>query len=191
MRGSSAIARLALFGLVSGFVHAGGGRSVSACSCVGFTDGEAFAASDTVFTGVLLEIQTPPGDSYSSTDPERFVFDVEEVYKGKAFARQSVVTARESGSCGLELEGSGPFVVFARVETDGIVGGAAEGEVYSAYAAGRGHCPGVLCRPGSARDALRHRSRRPPRTIRPRRMPRESFGRWRFRSSSPWACWEG
>lgn len=136
MRGSSAIARLALFGLVSGFVHAGGGRSVSACSCVGFTDGEAFAASDTVFTGVLLEIQTPPGDSYSSTDPERFVFDVEEVYKGKAFARQSVVTARESGSCGLELEGSGPFVVFARVETDGIVGGAAEGEVYSGLCSG-------------------------------------------------------
>lgn len=136
MRGSSAVATLAFFGLVSGFVLVGGGRSVSACSCVGYTDDEAFAAADAVFTGVLLEIQTPPGDAYSSADPERFVFQVDEVFKGKAFARQSVVTAREGASCGLEIAGSGPFVVFARNESDGIVDGAAKGEVYSNLCSG-------------------------------------------------------
>ena len=127
MRGSSAtFAKLVLFGLVSGFVLVGGGRAVSACDCGGFTDDEAFAVADAVFTGSLLEIQTPPGDTYSSADPERFVFQVEEVYKGTAFARQSVVTARKGASCGLEIAGSGPFVVFARNESDGIAGGAAE-----------------------------------------------------------------
>ena len=47
-----------------------------------------------VFSGELVEIRTPPGASYSSADPERFVFAVDHVYKGDAKARQSVVTPR-------------------------------------------------------------------------------------------------
>lgn len=106
-------------------------RPASACSCAQWTDDEAFAAADAVFTGALIDIQTPPGDSYSSTDPERFVFDVDEVFKGDAFARQSIVTARDGASCGLEISGPGPFLVFAFTESDGITTGAADGEFYS------------------------------------------------------------
>jgi len=91
----------------------------AACSCVGFQDDEAaLEAADVVFTGELLEVRTPPtGEVWSSADPERFVFAVDRVYKGEARARQSVVTAREGASCGLELSGVGPFLVFASTES--------------------------------------------------------------------------
>jgi hypothetical protein len=95
------------------FVSAG---PAAACSCGGGTDAQAFASADVVFSGELIEVRTPPGDTYSSIDPERFVFDVQQVYKGDARAQQSVVTAREGASCGLELSGRGPFLVFAQTE---------------------------------------------------------------------------
>ena len=79
----------------------------------------------------LAEIITPEGDTYSSSDPERFVFDVDEVFKGTVYARQSIVTARDGASCGLEISGSGPFVVFALNESGGTTDGAVEGELYS------------------------------------------------------------
>jgi hypothetical protein len=63
------------------------------------------------------------------------VFDVVEVYKGEVFARQSIVTARDGASCGLEISGPGPFLVFAR-ETDSIVSGAVDGELYSSLCSG-------------------------------------------------------
>jgi hypothetical protein len=43
---------------------------------------------------------------------------------------QTVLTARDGESCGLEIQGPGPFVVFATT-TDSIVTGAAEGELYA------------------------------------------------------------
>lgn len=111
-------------------------QRAAACSCATFTDTEAYAHADVVFTGTLVEINTPTGDIVVSTDPERFVFDVDQVFKGEAQARQAVVTAREGASCGLEISGPGPFVVFARLEDDGITSGAAEGEVYSNLCSG-------------------------------------------------------
>lgn len=112
-----------------------GGQSASACSCVGFTDQEAFAHADVVFTGVLVDIITPAGDTYASTDPERFVFDVERVYKGDAVDPQTIVTARDGASCGLEIHGSGAFLVYA-TSTDSIVTGAVDGERYSNLCSG-------------------------------------------------------
>ncbi len=107
-----------------------------ACSCATFTDTEAYEFADVVFTGTLVEIDTPSGDIVVSTDPERFVFEVDQVFKGEAHTRQSVVTAREGASCGLEISGPGPFVVFARLDDDGPTGGAVEGEVYSGLCSG-------------------------------------------------------
>jgi len=92
----------------------------AACSCGISSDAQAFESSDVVFTGELLEIRTPPGVPYSSADPERFIFEVDAVYKGDARSTQSVVTPREGASCGLELAGRGPFLVFA--DTQGSVG---------------------------------------------------------------------
>jgi hypothetical protein len=130
----------------------GTSERVAACSCVSFTDEEALENADAAFTGVLVDIITPAGDTYSSTDPERFVFEVEEVFKGSVFARQSVVTARDGASCGLEIAGPGPFIVFARTEPDGITSGAADSELYSSLCSGtRALASGAL--PASFGDA--------------------------------------
>ena len=110
-------------------------QRVAACDCAPFTDAEAFEFADVVLTGTLVEINTPVGDIVVSTDPERFVFDVDQVFKGEAQTRQSVVTAREGASCGLEISGPGPFVVFARPD-DGITSGAVDGEAYSSLCSG-------------------------------------------------------
>lgn len=113
-----------------------GPQRARACDCSAFPDAEAYEFADVVFTGTLVEIITPVGDIVVSTDPERFVFDVDEVFKGEAQARQSVVTAREGASCGLEISGPGPFVVFARLDDGGITSGALDGEVYSSLCSG-------------------------------------------------------
>jgi hypothetical protein len=107
-----------------------------ACSCAELDDTEAFERADVVFTGTLTEIITPGGDLVVSSDPERFVFVVDDVFKGQAQSSQSVVTARDGASCGLEIGGPGPFVVFARLESDGLTTGAVEGEVYSDLCSG-------------------------------------------------------
>jgi hypothetical protein len=49
------------------------------------------------------------------------VFDVVRVYKGDVRAQQAVVTAREGASCGLEIAGNGPFLVFALSRGDGLL----------------------------------------------------------------------
>ncbi len=111
-------------------------QRAAACSCASPTDAESYDFADVVFTGALVEINTPEGDIVVSNDPERFVFDVDQVYKGEAQARQSVLTAREGASCGLEISGPGPFVVFARLDDDSLTSGAVEGEVYSSLCSG-------------------------------------------------------
>lgn len=91
--------------------------SVSACTCVGLTDAEAFAAAEVVFTGRLVEVRASDRSMVGSDDPARFVFDVDAVFKGAAFETQSVVSARDGGSCGLELQAGVDSVVFARTES--------------------------------------------------------------------------
>lgn len=96
-------------------------RPASACSCATARgdDAGAFARADAVFSGVLTEVRTPAGDQYSSADPQRFIFEVDRVYKGDVFARQSVVTARGGASCGLEVSpGVGAILVFGRAGRD-------------------------------------------------------------------------
>ena len=126
-----ALHALAVVALVAtALVLAATARPASACSCAtapGDDEG-AFARADAVFSGVLTEVRTPAGQ-HSSADPERFIFEVGRVYKGQVFARQSVVTAREGGSCGLEVSsGVGAILVYARSDTDGRVT-ADEGEL--------------------------------------------------------------
>lgn len=114
-----------------GAILVGSAENAAACSCATFTDDEAIEYADAVFVGTLAEIVTPEGEGYSSADPERFVFEVDQVFKGTVYARQSIVTARDGASCGLEIGGPGPFVVFARIESDGSTEGATVGELYS------------------------------------------------------------
>ena len=119
-----------------GAFASGAPQRAAACDCAAFTDTQAYEFADVVFTGKLIKIITPTGEIVVSTDPERFVFDVDEVFKGDAQSRQSVVTAREGASCGLEISGPGPFVVFARVDDDSITSGAVDVEVYSNLCSG-------------------------------------------------------
>ncbi len=90
---------------------------VSACSCAGFSDAEAFDWADVVFTGRLVEVRMTDGPTISSDDPARFVFAVDSVLKGMAFETQSVVSARDGASCGLELSTGIDAVVFARTDS--------------------------------------------------------------------------
>jgi hypothetical protein len=86
-----------------------------ACSCAEATTAQHVAEADVVFTGTLLsrEVDHPDWPVMSSSDPALFVFAVDTVYKGDVHAEQGVVSAADGASCGLDLAGNGPFVVFA------------------------------------------------------------------------------
>jgi len=86
-----------------------------ACSCMALTPDEAFAQADAVFVGELVQVRRPTV-MMSSMDESRFVFDVSAVYKGAVHHTQSIVTASDGASCGLELSVGTTTVVFAREE---------------------------------------------------------------------------
>lgn len=83
----------------------------AACSCAGLATAEQFERADVVFAGHLVSREVNGGAS--SSDPALHVFAVDAVFKGTAHARQGVVSAASGASCGLELSGDGPFLVFA------------------------------------------------------------------------------
>jgi hypothetical protein len=84
-----------------------------ACSCVGFTDEQAFDRADVVFVGQVAG-RSASAVPWNSSDPAVWTFAVERVYKGSAAKRQGVVSAMSGASCGLEVERGKAFVVFAR-----------------------------------------------------------------------------
>lgn len=124
-------AALVVVVLASALLVFGTARTAHACSCATPDDASAFAAADAVFVGRLVDTKVADGDSWTSTDPKRWIFAVEGVYRGEVFARQSIVSARDGASCGLELSGPGPFLVFARAKGDGLTSGAVPGEYYA------------------------------------------------------------
>jgi hypothetical protein len=77
-----------------------------ACSCVNRTDTQLAEDADVIFTGRIAEDRIR-GQSRTIT------FAVDRVYKGDAHIRQAVHTNASGASCGLEISGPGPFVVFA------------------------------------------------------------------------------
>ncbi len=93
----------------------------AACSCaMRPTVSATFASADAVFTGRLVsrEVEHPEWPIISSGDPALHVFAVERVFKGAVHEEQGVVSADLGASCGLELAGEGPFVVFATRSVD-------------------------------------------------------------------------
>jgi len=84
----------------------------SACDCATSTTQEYFDRADAVFSGRLVSRQEPPTIT-SSADPALHVFAVDTVYKGTAHESQGVLSPVSGSTCGLELTGEGPFVVFA------------------------------------------------------------------------------
>lgn len=102
----------------------------SACSCaVGPPEDRAaadalYAAAGAVFTGRLVD-RDEPGvglDGVSSSgDLATVTFAVDTVYKGRVAPRQDVLTPQSGASCGLELNGEGPFLMFAEQGADGAL----------------------------------------------------------------------
>ena len=98
--------------------------AASACSCVAATTAEQVERADVVFTGTLVSREVVPRvpGLRSSDDPAVHVFAVQTVLKGTASARQEVVSADSSASCGLALAGDGPFLVHAGEDPGGPPG---------------------------------------------------------------------
>ena len=89
-------------------------RPARACSCIGMTDEQAFAAADAVFRGQVAGYESPPAQPVmSSADPAVWTFAVAEVYKGDVAPTQAVVSAVSGATCGLEIPHQGEFFVFA------------------------------------------------------------------------------
>lgn len=91
--------------------------SASACSCAGGTPTELALRADAVFSGRLVSREVLGGDT------ALHVFAVDTVYAGEVAARQGVVSAASGASCGLELTGEGPFLVFATREDGRLAAG--------------------------------------------------------------------
>jgi hypothetical protein len=90
----------------------------AACSCADQTVQQYVERADAVFTGSLVSREEPGGAVVSSADPAVHVFAVDTVYKGTARESQEVLSPASGATCGLELTGEGPFVVFATRDAD-------------------------------------------------------------------------
>lgn len=82
------------------FAQAG---SALACSCAFTALNDQVGTADVVATGTLTDVRDPfGGPVVSSTDPIRYVVDVDRVYKGTPHSRIVFRSARLGASCGLE-----------------------------------------------------------------------------------------
>lgn len=129
-----------LLGLAgAALVVVGAASPASACSCaVGaaqdrVTADSLFAGADAVFTGRLVDRRDPVSlaGTSSSADLATLTFAVTTVFKGQVAPRQEVRTAWSGASCGLEITGEGPFLLFTSRAGDGtlrasLCGGATE-----------------------------------------------------------------
>lgn len=82
-----------------------------ACSCAPVTEREAFAGSEAVFSGRLLERDEPIWPREDRTVD--LVFEVSSVNKGDVVRHQRIRTASQGPACGLDLEKGRQYVVFA------------------------------------------------------------------------------
>jgi hypothetical protein len=90
--------------------------AASACSCTGGTAADHALRADAVFSGRLVDREVVGGTALH-------VFAVGTVYAGEVSARQGVLSPASGASCGLELAGEGPFLVFADREDDRLAAG--------------------------------------------------------------------
>ena len=107
-----------------------GARPAAACSCAGVPSAaQAFASADAVFSGRLVsrEVHRPDWPLISSSDPAVHVFAVDEVFKGVVHEEQGVVSPDSGASCGLELSGQGPFVIYASESGGDLTAGLCDG----------------------------------------------------------------
>ena len=112
-----------------------------ACSCAYANDDPALLdRAEVIFTGTVIGERSL---GYNRT----YTFAVTKVYKGSAYAEQRVQSASQSSACGLDLVGSGPFLVLAGYAPSGTVLANSCGGTTKARRPGR-------ARPGRARPGF-------------------------------------
>ena len=114
-------AALTVPGLIGGLMLVTA-RPAAACSCAVMSEARKAAYADAIFVGTLIDrrIGEPTGAVTSSTHMAVWTFEVSRAYKGTVSKRQEIATAMSGASCGLELSGPGPFLVFARRPNDAV-----------------------------------------------------------------------
>ena len=109
-----------------------------ACSCGGSPEAELAQHAEVIFTGTVVADET---NQWRQT--RTFTVAVDRVYKGEATATQVVSTHASGASCGLEISGPGPFLIFADREgstlTANLCGGTRAGSAPASM--GAGHAP--------------------------------------------------
>jgi hypothetical protein len=78
-----------------------------ACTCMQWTDQQAFDQAHAVFVGEVTH--QVPGDQVVT-----HVFQVDEVFKGSIGETEDVLTAQNEAACGIGFEPRTSYVVFAR-----------------------------------------------------------------------------
>lgn len=91
-----------------------GADPAMACSCIQSTEQESLERADVVFKGTNDDVEAT-NDQFGD---RVFVFTPSTTYKGTTAKPQKVFTADNSAACGVDLNGVGPFLVFAP-ESDG------------------------------------------------------------------------
>lgn len=103
---------LLVAGLTLGVTPVLGVNPAQACSCVQADEQEQFEQATHVFKAIVNGVEgTFPRDGSSGS--RTYSFNVGSIYKGEVDDPQAVSTAGDSAACGVDLEGAGPFLVFA------------------------------------------------------------------------------
>jgi hypothetical protein len=86
---------------------------VHACSCAISPFWQSFATSDVVFLGTLAAIEYPPSaETFSSANPITYTLQVHYVWKGVEGTTIEVSTARDSASCGADLQEGKTYMLY-------------------------------------------------------------------------------
>jgi hypothetical protein len=86
-----------------------------ACSCRPASDDQFAAQAAAIFTGTLVENRVD-----EPAQRRTLTFAVDRVFKGQVTATQVVTSHASGASCGVEITGPGPFLVFAQAEPTGL-----------------------------------------------------------------------
>lgn len=104
-------------GLAIGLTPVLGADPAYACSCIAAKEKKLYKLADVVFKGKVTERAETAAAEHFGADPTPasvvYTFTPTRLYKGKVAKPQMVTTAGDSAACGVNLDGQGPFLVFA------------------------------------------------------------------------------
>lgn len=109
--------RLLLGGLLASTVLVLVAGAAAACSCAVQGAAADVQRSDVVLVGTVVGVQPPPWRPVmSGGDPATYEIEVSSVLKGRAAVTTYVRSAVDGGSCGIEIDEGGRYVIFTHVQ---------------------------------------------------------------------------